>query len=259
MMVQMNGLCRAVAMERAKCGRVILVSVVSCSLSEVRSGRFEGRGLGVLSRLETGRRGKGRSGQRVGRQDSECVLTRHCLSVAASGRATVRYLRVCSHRVVVDARSNRWMMINRERPARFSWRRCLASWMVNGESDGGELEEKGEFLPFLPCLSLVLPSLPALSRLGFDLERAGAGGEGGCGCTVLSTGTMQCNLRMDCIWEGKPRLSNVGGGGDGCRCCCPDTLVGKQAHTHTYTPHTAQRRAHGTRWEQQACRRGRKA
>lgn len=69
-------------------------------------------------------------------------------------------------------------MINRERPARFSWRRCLASWMVNGESDGGELEEKGDFLPFLPCLSLVLPSLPALSRLGSDLERAGAGGRG---------------------------------------------------------------------------------
>lgn len=68
MMVQMNGLNRAVVMRRAKCGRVIFLCLVSCSLSEVRSGRFEGRGLGVLSRLETGRRGNGRSGRRVGRQ-----------------------------------------------------------------------------------------------------------------------------------------------------------------------------------------------
>lgn len=87
MVVQMNGLYRAVVMRRTKIGRVILLSLVSCPLSEVRSGRFEGRGLGVLSRLETGRRGKGRSGQRVGRQagrwtvsagsqDTVCLLRR---------------------------------------------------------------------------------------------------------------------------------------------------------------------------------------
>lgn len=56
---------------------------------------------------------------------------------------------------------------------------CLASWVVNGESVGGGLEVKGEFfLSFLVFPCLALPSLPALSWLGFDLEREGAGGAG---------------------------------------------------------------------------------
>lgn len=79
---------------KGEVGRVISLPVVSCSLSEVRSGRFEGRGLGVLSRLETGRRGNGRSGQRVGDRQTVTAGSEHCLPTAADGRATVLYLRV---------------------------------------------------------------------------------------------------------------------------------------------------------------------
>lgn len=196
-----------------------LLSLVSCSLSEVRSGRFEGRGLGVLSRLETGRRGNGRSGQRVGYRhrltDSECGLRRHCLSTAVSGWATARYLGVQSYRIVVDARSNRWTMINRERPARFSWRRLVLprGWSTASRTEGNWREKESSFLSFLAFPCLALPGLPALSWLGFDLERAGAGGRDA-GCTVLSTGTMQCNLLMDGLYVGrKKRLSHVSEGG----------------------------------------------
>lgn len=191
MMVQMNGLYRAVVMRRAKCGRVIFLYLVCCSLSEVRSGRFEGRGLGVLSRLETGRRGNGRSGQRVG--------DRHCLCVAgewAGDRTVSACVQLpCCCRCQIESMDDDQ---SRETRSVQLAATCLASWVVNGESVGGELEEKGECLPFLPCLPL--SCLAQLACLVLAWLRFGAGKEQGvgvCGCTVLSTGTMQCNLRMD--------------------------------------------------------------
>lgn len=71
--------------------------------------------------------------------------------------------------------------------------------MVNGESDGGGIGGKRRVpsFPSLPFPCLALPGLPALSWLGFDLERGKEQGGRGCGCTVHATGAMQCNLRMD--------------------------------------------------------------
>lgn len=185
------------------CGFLYLVS---CSLSEVRSGRFEGRGLGVSSRLETGRRGNGRSGQRVG--------DRHCLSVAASGRTTVRCLRVCSLpcccRCQIESMDDDQ---SRETRSIQLAATCLASWVVNGESVGGELEEKGECLPSLPCLPL--SCLAQLACLVLAWLRFGAGrsrGGGVCGCTVLLYGYYAMRSTDGLYIGGKPRLSNVGGG-----------------------------------------------
>lgn len=107
---------------------------------------------------------------------------------------------VCAvYRVVVDARSNRWTMINRKRPARFSWRRLVLprGWSTTSRSEGNWRKKESAFLPFLVFPCLALPSLPALSWLGFDLEREGAGGEGFVDALCFSTGTMQCNLRLD--------------------------------------------------------------
>lgn len=165
---------------KGEVGRVISLSAVSCSLSEVRSGRFEGRGLGVLSRLETGRRGNGRSGQRVGDRQTVTAGSEHCLPTAADGRATVLYLRVCSYGVGVDARSKS-VDGDQSRETRSVQlaATCLASWVVNGESDGGGLEGKGEVLPFLPCLPL--SCLAQLACLVLAWLRFGAGrsrGEG---------------------------------------------------------------------------------
>lgn len=150
---------------------------------------------------------------------------------------------------------------SRERPARISWRRLVLprGWSTASRTEGGiGGKRRVPSFPSLPFPCLALPGLPALSWLGFDLERGKEQGGRGCGCTVHATGAMQCNLRMDGLlyigWLQVLLAALI-------------LFGGQQAGTHThFLTHTAQRRArgHGGRRRRRmrsskACRRGRKA
>jgi hypothetical protein len=131
-MDQVNGLCRAVVLQRLKrrsCGFSLLLS---CSLSEVRSGAD----LGVLSRLETGRRGNGRSGQAgVGNRTVNAGL--RTLFLCAHVWRPDRKLRVlqlpCCCRCQIELMNVDDDQSTATRSVQLA-ATCLASWVVNGES-----------------------------------------------------------------------------------------------------------------------------
>lgn len=200
MTVQMNGLCRAAMMQKVVVWFFLSLAVVCSSLSEVRSGRFEGRGLGVLSRLETGRRGNGRSGRRMGERqtdrltDRQWVQDHKTLFVYCWGWAGDRTVSACVQLPCCCRCQIEPMDDDQSRETRSVQlaATCLASWMVNGESDRGELEEKGEFLPFIPCLSLVLPCLPCLVLASIWSGQEQGGGVEAALCSLRIR--TQCNL-----------------------------------------------------------------
>lgn len=151
---------------------------------------------------------------------------------------------------------------SRERPARISWRRLVLprGWSTASRTEGGiGGKRRVPSFPSLPFPCLALPGLPALSWLGFDLERRKEqGGRGwAVGALCILRGAMQCNLRMD----GLAVYRMVAG-----VACCSDTFwwaTGR--HTHTNKRNGGHTRA---RWEEEeegasrsskACRRGRKA
>lgn len=149
----------------------------------------------------------------MGDKDSECRLRRHTvLSIAAMWAGDGTVAAVCAVTVLLSMPDRIDGRRSIERPARFSWRRLvLPRGWSNGESDGGDLEEKGDFLPLsflaFPLSCRAQLCLPALSWLGFDLGAGRCRGQGlWLHCALYTCiqayrhttylTTLQCNLRM---------------------------------------------------------------